>query len=76
MTVTPTGKTRSVSSTQLLLAAGAACVVAIVGIRAYPFLASFGAPEVLLTAARAATYACLVAVFVLPIAAIVRRLIR
>ena len=75
MTVTPTGRKRSVSSTQLLLAAGAAFVVAIVGIKAYPFLASFGAAGGLLAAVRAVTYACLAAVFVLPIAAIVRRLI-
>ncbi len=76
MTVTPAGKTRGVSSTQLLLAAGAAFVVAIVGVWAYPFLASFGAPGVFLAAARAVTYACLVAVFAFPVAAIVRRLIR
>lgn len=70
------GKKRSVSSVQLLLAAGAALVMAFVGARAYPFLVSFGVAGVLLTAARAVTYACLIAVFVLPIAAVVRRLIR
>ena len=76
MTVTPTGKKRGVSSTQLLLAAGAALVVVVVGIKAYPFLASFGAAGGLLAAVRVVTYACLAAVLVLPIAAIVRRLVR
>lgn len=47
-----------------------------VGARVYPFLVSFGVAGVLLAAVRAVTYACLVAVFVLPVAAIVRRLIR
>lgn len=46
------------------------------GARVYPFLVSFGVAGVLLAAVRAVTYACLVAVFGLPVAAIVRRLIR
>ena len=75
MNMTPAGRKRSVSAAQLLLAAGAALVVAIVGVRAYPFLVSFGAAEVVLTAVRTGTFACLAAVVVLPIAAIVRRLI-
>lgn len=70
------GKKRSVSSVQLLLAACAALVVVFAGARVYPFLASFGISGVLLTAVRGVVYACLVAVLVLPIAALVRRLIR
>ena len=76
MNAAAVGKKRSISPVQLLLAAGAALVVAFAGVRVYPFLASFEVAGVLLTAVRVVTYACLVAVFVLPIAAIVRRLIR
>jgi hypothetical protein len=76
MNVTPVGSRRSISSTQLLLAAGAALVMAIASVMIYPVLASFGAAGALLTMVKAVTLAGLVATVVLPVAAIVRRLIR
>jgi hypothetical protein len=75
MDLTSSGR-RGVSSVQLLLAAAASLVVMFIGARAYPYLVSFGVNGALLSVVRVATLVCLLAVVVLPIAAIIRRLTR
>ncbi|OJF14539.1 hypothetical protein [Couchioplanes caeruleus] len=71
MNVTPTSGKRSVSSTQLWLAAGAAFVLTIVGLVAEQYLWGSWDSQAALLAAAAVKWVCLVAAIVLTIAAIV-----
>ncbi|MGX6600793.1 hypothetical protein ACWKSP_01450 [Micromonosporaceae bacterium Da 78-11] len=61
---------------RLLIAAGGALVPAAVGILVYPHLVAAGINSAVLAGLRAVVVACMVAVFGLPIVAIVRRLVR
>ena len=83
MNVRPVGGKRSVSSFRLWLAAGAAFVLAIVGLLAAQYLESYGGNQGVLLAAAVMKWAGSVAAIMLTIAAIVssiaatvRRLIR
>jgi hypothetical protein len=70
------GPKRRLTSVRLLLAAGAALAVAVVGVWVYPHLVAAGTDSMVLAILRTVVVACVVAVFALPIVAIVRRLTR
>lgn len=70
------GKGRTFTSMRLLAAAGVALALAAAGVWVYPYLAAGGTNPAVLTGLRAVVIVCLVAVVVLPVAAIVRRLAR
>ncbi|MGX6607407.1 hypothetical protein ACWKSP_35570 [Micromonosporaceae bacterium Da 78-11] len=61
---------------RLLIAAGAALGAAAVGILVYPHLVAAGINSAVLAGLSAVVVVCVVAVFGLPIVAIVRRLVR
>ena len=67
---------RAFTPLRLLMAAGLTFLVMAASTVAYPHLAAAATPPAVLTALRATTGFCLIGVFLLPIAALVRRLIR
>ena len=76
MSDTGTSRHRRFTSAQLLITAGAAFAVMVLAIRAYPNMVAAGADDALVVAVRILVWVCLAAVVLLPIAAIVRRLVR
>lgn len=76
MDSTREGSRGGLTSVRLLIAAGVALVAAAVGVLAYPHLVAAGINSAVLAGLSAVVAVCMVAVFGLPIVAIVRRLVR
>jgi hypothetical protein len=76
MDLTWVGKGRGFTSMRLLIAAGVAFALASVGVWVHPRLAAGETNSAVLAGLRAVVVVCLLAVFVLPVAAIIRRLTR
>ena len=67
---------RGITPRRLLIAAGLALVIAAVGAAAFPRLVAAGAAPAVLTTLRASIVVCFAAALLLPVTAIVRRLVR
>ncbi|GAA1623989.1 hypothetical protein GCM10009828_068340 [Actinoplanes couchii] len=67
---------RGITPRHLLIAAGLALVVAAAGTAAFPRLVAVGAAPAVLTVLRASIVVCFATALLLPVAAIVRRLVR
>ena len=66
---------RASTPVRLLVAAAPALLMVAIGTAVYPHVTAAGAPPELLLALRAAIGLCLAAVFLLPVAALVKRLV-